>query len=814
MNTRNGPAPPGPALDAPKLDFSAVWPALRRGWWVVLVALVVCIGLSAAYAAFRPPIYSTSSVVLVNTATARGTDMSPEMAMMGLPERSLANEIEFLRQSVPLAEAVAARLTGADSAAVARRDSAIIQRATLLLGRSGARAQVTFDPVNPNVDMIEITAQHHDPREATRMANLYAELYRERGRESSRASVSNARTFLEGQVAERRSELADAEAALEAFMTREGAVNLDLEGQQVVSQTATLDAAIDEALVNLEVAKTSLAAIEQEAGQVFPDLAGRVASGTTQQIAALQDQIARFQVQASDYYAVDPSLRGNESRNPELAAIKRRIDEMQQQVDQLSAQYVRELRVSGGIDATVGGSGLQGVAELQSEAVAKQIEIRGLEAQVAALRERQATNERRMRALPTQSIQLAQLQRTRDASEQMYLSLLQQLQEMRVTEEGELGYVEIIREASVPAKPVAPKPLLDLLLGIICGLFFGVGLAFLRHATDHRLRTPEDVEGAGFTLLGAVPSFDRLIKQKFGGRRFVEVDGRQVSSLAVAALHPLSPVTEAFRHLRTSVLFSLPDRPIHTLLVTSPEPTEGKSTIALDLAIAFTQAGRRVLYLDADLRKPTGHTLLGLPREGGLSDLLFHEGPVNWEAYRHPLRVDWGTFESESDGLYAVTAGQSVPNPTELLGSQKMRDLLREAATHFDVVVVDSAPILAAPEARLLAADCDAVLFVARENQTSLRALRQARRTLEAVEAEGVRFIGVVVNAVERPRRQSGYGGYGSYGGYGYGYGGYGISEADFGSFGDTAGGDGAAGEPRVSHSRRAAGKEDRGGRR
>src|SRR5690606_19498592 len=200
-----------------------------------------------------------------------------------------------------------------------------------------------------------------DPREAARMANLYAELYRERGRESSRASVTNARSFLEGQVEERRSGLADAEAALEAFMTRGGAVNLALEGQQVVSQTASLAAALDTALVELQVARSSLDALQQEAGQVFPDLAGRLASGTSQQIAALQDQIARFEVQASDYYAVDPTLRGNESRNPELAAIKRRIDEMQQQVNQLSARYVEELRASGGIDATVGGGGLSRV---------------------------------------------------------------------------------------------------------------------------------------------------------------------------------------------------------------------------------------------------------------------------------------------------------------------------------------------------------------------------------------------------------------------------------------------------------------------
>src|SRR5690606_29524593 len=195
------------------------------------------------------------------------------------------------------------------------------------------------------------------------------------------------------------------------------------------------------------------------------------------------------------------------------------------------------------------------------------------------------------------------------------------------------------------------------------------------------------------------------------------------------------------------------------------------------IAIAFAQPGRRVLSLDADLRRPTGHTNLGLPREGGLSDLLFHDGPINWEAYRYPLRVDWGSFESEADGLYAITAGLSVPNPTELLGSQKMRDLLAMASDHFDIVVLDSAPVLAVPQARIPAADCDAALFAARVNQTSLRALRQARRVLATAKEEGARLIGVVANGIDRSKRPGSYGGYG-YGGYG-GYG-YGLADADF----------------------------------
>jgi tyrosine-protein kinase Etk/Wzc len=809
MNTRNGSAPPAasapaattPALahDAPSLDVTSLLVAIRRGWWIIVLSFIACLGLGVLFTLVTKPTFSAYSVVYVNTATPGSSSL--ESQMLGIPDRNLANEIEILHQSVPLAEQVAALVMGKDSTALASRDPAIVRRAEEFLNKK----KVVFEPLDPRVDMIKITAESGSPREAANIANTYAELYRERGISTSRASVSNARAFLEQQVAERRAALADAETDLGAYLTREGAVNLDQEGTQVVAQAASVDAAIQDALVEMEVAQTALRALEEEAGQVFPDLADRVASGVVQQISALQQQIVAAEIRAGEYYAVNPALRGNESQNPELAAIVRQIGEMRQRVDALSQEYVDELRSSGGVDPTVGGPGLSRVGELHGQAVDRQIEIRGLETKIAMLRQRQAANEARMHTLPAQSLQVAQLQRNAQANEDMYLSMLQQLQDLRVTEEGELGYIEIIREAAVPKKPVSPKPLLNLLLGAVMGIFVGIGLAFFRHANDHLLRTPEDLEAHGFTLLGGVPLFDRLVKEKFGGRRFVEVEGREVSSLAVAALHPLSPVTETFRHLRTSVLFSLPDRPIRTLLVTSPEPAEGKSTIAIDLAIAFTQAGRRVLYVDADLRKPTGHTLLGLPREGGLADLLFNDGPVNWEAYHHPLRVDWGSFESEAEGLYVLTAGQAVPNPTELLGSQKMRECLTEAGAHFDLVVVDSAPFLAVAEARLLAADCDAVVLVARVNQTSLRAMRQTRRALEAVEPEGARFIGVIANGIEKTRRQGGYGGYAGYGYAGYGYGaygyGYGMSDADFGSF--EGSGDGAAGEPRVAKATR-----------
>src|SRR5690606_7001090 len=275
----------------------------------------------------------------------------------------------------------------------------------------------------------------------------------------------------------------------------------------------------------------------------------------------------------------------------------------------------------------------------------------------------------RLRDIPRQAIELAQLQRQRQSTERTFLFLTEKLQEARVAEESELGYVEVIRRADVPARPVSPKPLRNMVVGFLLGLVLGVGAALLKRTLDHRIRTPEDLRAHGFSVLGVVPDMGALIKQNFGGAETVPIDSHEVRATFAAALHPLSPVTEAMRHLRTSIRFSMPDRRIQALMVTSAAPGEGKTTTAMNLAVSMAQAGHRTLYVDADLRRPTGHKHLGIPRHNGLSELLFREGAPDWDVYRRRLKVTWQHFDDEVENLWVLPAGKAVPSPAELLGS-------------------------------------------------------------------------------------------------------------------------------------------------
>jgi non-specific protein-tyrosine kinase len=210
---------------------------------------------------------------------------------------------------------------------------------------------------------------------------------------------------------------------------------------------------------------------------------------------------------------------------------------------------------------------------------------------------------------------------------------------------------------------------------------------------------------------------------------------------------PRSPVSEAFRSLRTNLEFSSIQKPIHSILVTSPGPSEGKTTVAVNLAAIFSQIKKRVILLDADLRRPHVHHLLGLSNREGLSSLFLNTD--------HASNI--GRSREDLPNLVAITSGSLPPNPAELLGSEKMSRILQEMTRNVDLVVIDTPPSLVA-DALILAAKVDAVLFVIKPGFTRVETARASVKSFNRI---GARVVGVVMNRI--PRNRSHY-----YGGYTY----------------------------------------------
>ena len=738
-----------------------------RGKWLILAALVAVVVPVTIYTMMLPAQYRANSILLVEKDQQSLASVLPTQGasvLMG-DDRNLGNEMLVLRQSLPLARRVAERLVALRTVPGTREPITALGGAArpsvdaVAMRLQGGYLQVS--PTERGTDGINLTATSTVPGEAALIANLFADEYLKRTKETSRASYTASREFLENQIAQQGQTLQDREGALKNFMTREGAVDLDQESSNIVSQLAALEAERDATQIELQMKRSTVTALRGELGSLEPRLAQRITSGIDGDITLRQARLADVEGRLETIYLRNPALRTADAVPADVEVMRTQAAGLRAEVRRLTSQLLTESLEAGGVDPTKQG-GIDRAQSLKRGLIDGTIEANGLNAKYNVLAQRIRAYEGNLSAIPRQAIELAQMQRSRQSTERLYLALEEKLQEARVAEQSELGYAEQIRPAMRPGAPFSPNRQRNIILGILVGLGLGLGLATLKVALDHRLHRPEDLRSRGYTILGTVPDLTELVRHDFGGHERVKLEGHTLDTRLVSLLNPLSPASESYRSLRTNIQYSRPDAPIRTLLVTSANPGEGKSVTTLNLAVAMAQSGLRILLVDADLRKPSIHTKLGMRREPGLVEALFSNEPFRPEAYTTLV-----------EDLYVMPAGAHAPNPAELLGSKAMRALIDTCKEHFDVILLDSPPVLVATDAPLLAAHCDATIVVVASGATKDYALDGLMDTLAGVQAN---VIGTVLNRFDASSayayryRYSG-GRYQKYSPYGYGYG-------------------------------------------
>jgi capsular exopolysaccharide synthesis family protein len=344
--------------------------------------------------------------------------------------------------------------------------------------------------------------------------------------------------------------------------------------------------------------------------------------------------------------------------------------------------------------------------------------------------------------------------------------LREQLAQMQVSGAVALGGVELVTPAVAPSSPSSPKPREDGILGLVAGLILGIAFALLRDSFDDRLSSKDAAEElSGAPVLAMVPMVSSWKKRD--------------QPLVVSISHPLSPSAEAYRSMRTSLQFIRQERELRTLLVTSPAAEEGKTSTVANLGVVFAQAGERVVLVSCDLRRPRLGRFFGIDEQAGLTSVLLGERSLT-----EVLKQVAG-----HEGLWLLAAGKKCPNPAEMLSGPAARDAFAALRASFDLVLIDSPPVLPVTDAAVLAKDADGTLIVVAAAQTKRIDLRRAAEKLAQVNAS---IMGTVLNQVTR---QTGYGyGYGY--GYGSGYGsayGYGAAEPSLAAAGIPAAANGSA---------------------
>jgi polysaccharide biosynthesis transport protein len=547
--------------------------------------------------------------------------------------------------------------------------------------------------------LVEIVYTSPSPEYAALAANTVAREYVQQNLDSKLLNTNSTLDWLKAELEKQRTKVEAAERAMANYQEGQNAMSLDNRQNIVIARLNSLN----EAVTKAKTARLQKESLYRQLGKVTADTPGVDSFPVVAQNTTIQDlkqQIARL--------------------NSDKASLRERLQEAHPQVQTINTQIeAANARLQSETNKV-----LEGIGNDYRASLAEEQSLSGsLEEQ-----KRQAMD------LNRKNINYSILEREAEGERNVYNALLQQEKEMRVVSNSRANNVQLMDAAELPGGPYTPNHGRDWLMALVLGLALGIGLAYTVEYLDDTVKIPDDVtRRLKLPLLGLVPA----------------VSGDKVPVLTKPVPHDFG---ESFRSLRTSLVFTSGTDGKRMIAVTSTQPLEGKTTTACNLAIALALGGSRVMLIDADMRRPGLHRTMGLQNEIGLSHVLSGQARVREAVQR-----------TSEPNLYVMTAGRTPPNPSELLSSARMQNLLANLqGGPFDWVIIDTPPVLAVTDAVIIAPYVSGLVFVVGSEMTR-RA--HAERAIETIQSGKPNIIGAVLNRVDLNRNKYYYSRY-----YGYHY--------------------------------------------
>ena len=683
------------------LDPAEILRILNRWKFVILAAAILGPLIALGVSLMMTPMYVAASQIQINQEDPmiiKGADTARPMMISN--NEFLATQIGLLR-SRDLAQRVVDAQRLANNPAFALQTKSAGERRKDATDR--VRAQMSVEEVR-NSRLVNINITSPDPAMAAQLANSYAEQFIASGLDRDFDATSYARRFLEDRINSTRVKLEETERQLVGYAARQGIIELggDEKGAGRQSLEASTLVTLNDALAQ---ARTDRITAEQRSVRS----AGTVATTESNSNPVLQELIRKRADAQAEYQEKLAIFL------PELPAMRA----LSQRIRSLERDIGRER------------SGVGSAARLDYQAaVARERELQqrvdGMKSKVLDLRSR--------------SIQYTILLRDVDTNRSIYDALLQKYKEVGVVGGVGSNKIAIVDRARVPKAPVSPNVLANLLIGLLIGLFLGFGGVLLLEFIDDTIKSPEDVRTKlHMTLLGVMPASQ-------DNDNFVDT-----------VIDPKSDMAEAAHSIRTSLQFATGHGVPRTLLVSSSRPGEGKSSVVLALAISLSRLGKRVLILDADMRKPSFYVSNSSRKDTiGLSNVLSGE-----------MRLEAVTRESMFENLFVAAAGPSVPNPAALLSEGGFEALLKLAQSRFDHVIIDGPPVMGLADAPLMGAVVDGAIMVV---ETAFVHRSTILASVSRMLGSNTRLLGVVLNKFDNQKMGYGYA-------YSYKYGGEASSD-------------------------------------
>jgi capsular exopolysaccharide synthesis family protein len=714
--------PPHGELDQPQEGTNLLGLAWRSRWMILLCTLL---GAGTAW-------------ILLQRVTPRYLSVSRIYVEKNMP-RFLATDLQTNRSASYLY--TQAELMVSTPVLVAAADApgnATLETFREVENRVGFLKKAIVVSVGKLDDIINISTELANANDAAQLVNSVVDAYVTKYAEQRRTSTVEVLNILHHEKQRRDTELEDRRKAIADFRAQHPALAVRVDDENIITRRySALAEELNATELDLLQAKARFHRVQKMYDT--PSLRPLLLDAAGMQQQSMRDMSLESQTQIGlEKLFQDIELRLTSERStwgdghPRVKLLRESLAEIQKRLASQEEEIKKQK---------------QTVIESYVDTVRQEYEL--LEHKYNELQQAHGKQYKLAMDVSSQMLQLISLEESLERTEKLCDILDDRIKEVNLTEEVGAMNVSIMEVAGPSSAPSYPKPSKFIALGILLGGLSGFGLTWLRELLDHRLKSIEEIASVlQLPILGVVPYLKGQQERSQVGQ--------------VITLQPQSKTAESIRTLRTAMHFGLAGDETKTIVVTSPSPSEGKSTVASNLAIAMAQAGRKVILIDADLRKPTQHEIFHVSQTPGLSTVLSERTPVEEAILR-----------SVVDSLDLLPSGPVPSNPVELLNNDLFEELLETLKGRYDKIVLDTAPVMPVADARVVAAISDSCLMVLRAERSTRRLSVAARNELWQVRA---RRLGVVVNGVPL-RKQGGYG----YG-YGYGYGDYGYTGETYGT--------------------------------
>jgi succinoglycan biosynthesis transport protein ExoP len=690
---------------------------LRKRRWVLIIAVLLGLAYGIFKAESQPKLYEAYGRIQVRSGSSNEYRVSAVQGYGGGDSNSkLLSELEILK-SDSLMLKVSRELDLNNNKDFLEQKKAVphtslddgeVRQETVHRLQSSLKVNLV-----PKTDIIRISYSSLDPKLSADIVNKVIATYIQRSYETRFASTQRVSNWLSSTLDDLKQQVETSQEQMMDLQRRLGILGFDPTHNQITTSLDDLARAAGAAKLTRIIAEAKYRVLSGMDPNTIEGSIDSTSGSAPAELGMLRGQLANAK---ANYAQLESTLGPN---HPQAKALKAQIDEFTKEID---AEQTRLL-----------------VQAKQNYVVA-----RANEDQTTAALETQKTDAYKLRDL---SVEYTLREREFEANRTLYDSLQQRLRTASVQSGLESLEIDIVDNALPPAKPLLQPQSTVILTALIFGLIGGIVISFLLESLDTGLRSVAEIETiTGLPSLAIIPRARRSSVDQAG---VLTTAQRNVGILT----QPKSQFAEAFRSLRTSLLLSRTGHPPKYILLTSATPSEGKTTVATNLAGILAQRDTRVLLIDADLRRPNVHHRFGLNGKIGLTTVLTGSTPLE------------GAVQSvrEIPNLFILPSGPVPPFPTEMLSSDAMLEILKRCGELYDYVVVDSPPILSVTDGVILARHADSVVLVVRHGKSSKHIVRRAR---DLILRSGSSITGIVLNAVDLSSPE--YYGYYGYSGYSY----------------------------------------------